>query len=430
MRQRPFFRRPVAQLLAALLLLAALYWLTARAQPAASAGTVLFDLALGVAVFLLGLALISQFVLPVHSLRERWTAFMRTGEYLSGVGGPVISVVDGQPIEGPGEDDRQGAGVLVADYASAAVLRTATRFTRAVGPGITFLNHGETLAQALDLRIQRRTLDGRRPDSADDSSPNPTLALTEDGIPVSTDISVTFLLDPGHDVAPRSGQFPNAPPYEFNPRAAERAVFGKAQRQGSPVDWAELPLLVAVDQYRDEMERWRLDALLHTPANQPPPLRVLSERLKSKLARGGDDPPAPAVEILTQRGIRVLDIQVSNLRLPADVQREHWLKWREGWIGDLEQALETARSRKNKHYAQGAAEGVRYLLQQVSTALERDLADGPTPDARQTLLRIAHGALELLQDPVLEPEAADLRTALHGLIDDLDGLADNEPNPE
>lgn len=430
MRQRPFYRRPARQFLAAVLILAALYWLAARAQPAASAATVVFDLALGGAAFVVALAITSQFILPVHSPRERWSAFVRTLQYLTGARGPVMSVVDGRPIEGPAEYDGQGPGVLVVDYASAAVLRTATRFTRAVGPGVTFLDPGETLAQALDLRIQRRTLTGRSPDADDEGSPNPTLALTEDGIPVSTDISVTFLLDPGHDVAPRSGQFPHAPPFEFNPRAAERAVFGKAQRQGSPADWAELPLLVAVDQYRDELERWRLDALLQSPANQPPPLRILSERLKSRLARGGEGNSPPSIEVLTQRGIRVLDIQVNNLRLPASVQREHWLKWRQDWIGDLEQALEAARARKSEHHAQGAAEGVNYLLQQVSKTLQRDLEQGLKPDASGTLLRIAHAALELLSDPDLEPEAAGLRKELHRLIDSLQAPPDREPVPE
>lgn len=438
MNPKPFYRRSGFQTLAIVLVMAALYWWTARSDPPAPTTTVLFDLGLAAAALLGGLALTSQFLLPVSTIRERWKAFLRLLEYAAGNRGPVMFIRAGEAVESHGERRRRGAGVLLIDHASAAVLRTPTRFTRSVGPGVVFTERGETLAQALDLRIQLRTLHGQPPGPS--SEGNPTLAMTEDGIPVSADISVTFMLDPGHDVAPRSGQFPHAPPYEFNPRSAERAVYGEAQRGGQPTPWEELPLLIAVDRFREEVETWQMEDLLRTRPNQPPALRTISERIASRLVRtrseasSGQD-RSPASEVLTERGIRVLDVQVSNLQLPQEIRLEHMRRWREEWLNGLEVSLQHARQQASELREQGAQEGREFLLEGLTHSLRRELGSGREPGPGGALAVIMADALEMLHDPTLEPTASEIRTELQRLQTELgrsierhlDGARTDEP---
>lgn len=428
MNRKTFYRRPSVQTVAGALALAAVYWWTARADPPASATTIIFDLGLGAAALLAGLALTSQFVIPVQSAQNRWNSFLRMIEYVTGSRGPVMFVRDGQAIEAHGERRRRGPGVLLIDHASAAVLRTPTRFTRPVGPGVVFTRPGESLAQALDLRIQVRTLSGQPPLPSDESqASNPTLALTEDGIPVSAHISVTFMLDPGHDVAPRSGQFPHAPPFEFNPRAAERAVYGEAHRRGQPTPWAELPLLMAVDRFREEIETWQLEDLLRTRPNEAPAMRKISQAMALQLVRGGgqsdrSESGSESTEILTQRGIRVLGVQVSDLQVPQEIRLEHMLRWREEWLTGLEEALQDARTRAQELRAQGASEGQRLLLQGITHSLRAKLDAGHEPEPVETLTTIVDDALELLQDPTLEPAASEVSKSLRRLRHELENL--------
>lgn len=431
MSPKPFYRRSGVQTLAIVLGLAALYWWSARSVPPASATTVLFDLVLAATALLGGLALTSQFLLPVSTLRERWTALMRLLEYSVGTRGPVLIIRDGEAVEAHDERRRRGAGVILIDHASAAVLRTPTRFTRSVGPGVVFTERGETLAQALDLRIQVRTLHGQPPQPSNES--NPTLALTEDGIPISADISVTFLLDPGHNVAPRSGQFPNAPPFEFNPRAAERAVYGETQRGGQPTAWQELALLIAVDLFREEVETWQLEHLLRTRPNEPPALRIISERIGSRLLRTGSSAssgqaPSKASETLTRRGVRVLDVQVSNLQLPHEIRLEHMRRWREEWLTGLEQSLQNARLQASQLREQGAQDGRRFLLEGLTHSLRGELRSGHEPDPVGALAIMIRDALEMLHDPTLEPSASEVRTELQTLETDLRRLMERQPD--
>ena len=165
-----------------------------------------------------GLMLISQFVLPVQTMRERRAVFDHFMQYVSGNYGPIIFVKDGKIVGRKEELRRYGHGVALVDPVSAIVIeRAAARhwgspavdmdedtgdtprpsragpaLVRAAGPGIDFIAPGERVVAALDLRKQSRGVAAK--------------GLTRDGIECSAYISVTFGLDPGPEkVASGSG---------------------------------------------------------------------------------------------------------------------------------------------------------------------------------------------------------------------------------
>src|SRR5262249_22571723 len=167
-----------------------------------------FDVLAFAGSLVVGLMLISQFVLPVQTMRERRAVFDHFMQYVSGNYGPIIFVRDGKIVGRKEELRRYGHGVALVDPVSAIVIeraaahhwwapavdpdeareempqtaRSGPALVRAAGPGIDFIAPGERIVAALDLRRQSRSM--------------PAQALTRDGIECSANVSVTFGLDP------------------------------------------------------------------------------------------------------------------------------------------------------------------------------------------------------------------------------------------
>ncbi len=439
MEFQPFHRRPGVRTTIGLLIWIGLYVLVFRAaDPASRPLVVVFDIGLFAASALVVLALASQFVLPVQSLKERWMAFQRLLDYTLGNRGPVLFLRDGQAVESRGERSRRGAGVLLADQASAGVLRTETRFTRAIGPGVTFTEPGERLAAALDLRRQVREVRGTTPGQASAGGGEvSSTALTEDGIPVSADLRVTFMLDPGHASPPREGQFPHLPPYEFNPRSAERAVYGHAHRDDQPTHWSDLPALVAVDLWREEIKHWRLEDLLSSGRTRPSPLEKVERAIEKQLVPTPDSSQSPSdrsspreLDVLRRRGIRVLDLEIGNLKVPEAVRAEHLRRWREQWGTAVEEGMLQARGRGQEARWEGERNGQQTLLREATAELRELLGEGRRLSQRDTLTRILGDSLQLLQEPELLPESGALSDHLRALLAEVRRLDENCREPE
>jgi len=74
-------------------------------------------------LFVLGIFVVSQFVLPVRTVYERWTIFGRVCRYILGMHGPAISVKEGQIVAGTGELDNPFPGVAIVDLSSAIAVQ-------------------------------------------------------------------------------------------------------------------------------------------------------------------------------------------------------------------------------------------------------------------------------------------------------------------
>ncbi len=398
--------------------------------------------ALAAITLVLTIAMSAQFVLPVHSWNERLAVFRRVLAYLVGLRGPVMFVQNGKVIEDLDERGRSGSGVLLIDQASAAVLRTKTRFTRAVGPGITFTDPEEHLAEALDLRRQMRSVRAADPFSetpvqeADIAS----LARTEDGIPIAADLSVTFMLDPGHSNPPREGGHSHLPPFEFNADAAEKAVFGHTFHQGEDIPWTEIPLRLVADLWREEAKNWCLEALFTKEKDQLTPLQHIQRQILKRLSppltdqaeASSLDPHTSAreSEILRSRGIRVLDVQVSDLRLPPDIADGHAERWREQWAGAVQGALSQASREADLARQLGEQEAQESLARELTAELRTQIASGKTPDIRETLSVLLQDAIRVCTDQELVADGSALAMHLRQITDEVDSLdSDCQPRP-
>ena len=171
----------------------------------------------GLLVFGLMLAGMSQFVLPVQKTRERWRAFGRLALYLVGFHGPEIFLKEGKIESNDKEEKLKRPGVALVDLKSAIVLekslpvkgRLSSPFAsddeadekietkktffgrkkkdprqveiKAFGPGLVFTEWGQKVHGAVDLRRQVRAV--------------PAVdAYTRDGIRVESNVYAVFSL--------------------------------------------------------------------------------------------------------------------------------------------------------------------------------------------------------------------------------------------
>ena len=353
--------------------------------------------------------LVSQFVLPVYTPDERLQAMDHFLHYTSGLPGPAIFVKDGQLVASPAEKERRvvGEGVVLVDSASAAVLRTDTHLTRASGPGVVFTRKYEYPAETLDLRKQqRRGVDNFK-------------ALTQDGIEVSVDISVTFMLESGERQPFHNLDEPNVPPFALSEEQALKAAYGKTYRDKSLGEWAELPPLVAADVWRELLIQRDFESLFSASDSSMTLLDGLQYQIKSRLMGTTSGEPSREYRVLAERGIRVLDVSLSNLSLSLDVQKRRLERWKEDWksqVGELpEEKDRTIKDWKRK----GEAEAKVEILTRLTWPVREPLQQGKRPRIGKLHMvqSLAEGTRQLFHDPAFQNQP---NIDLQKVIEDLE----------
>ncbi len=233
----------------------------------------LIDSALCLAGVGVWLVFFAQFALPVKTFGDRLKVVDRLVTYLTGGHGPALFIENGIVRAREAEKERKGPGVIWLDSASAAVLRTGTKFTRTIGPGVHFTSADEYIAGTADLHQLSQAV-GPTDDDKDEKDPFKvtkekapedfeaiqkrrweTSALTRDGIEVAAAISVTF------HIASKEGE--GGTRFGFNQENAQNAIRDSLTRgaDASQPVWSELPARMAVDIWREYVRKFKQDEL-------------------------------------------------------------------------------------------------------------------------------------------------------------------------
>jgi regulator of protease activity HflC (stomatin/prohibitin superfamily) len=370
-----------------------------------------FDLLAFTTTFAGGLMIISQFVLPVQTELERRKVFDHLMNFASGTTGPILFVKDGKMVGRKEELRRYGHGVALVDPVSAVVIERAAalrwRFpladadarsrpggaraagagpalVRAAGPGIVFIAPGERIVATLDLRRQSRGTSAE--------------GLTRDGIECGAHISVTFGLDPDPDrrapaeagaAQPYERVERNLPAFPFNAGSAFRAVYGVALGEKQAVEWTDLPLMVAVERYRDVLSEYRLDDLFQSTRPDFYPFADFVARV----TRVVKDAP-----VLRERGLIVYSVGIGDLKLPREVVNQRIRSWQARWQKATIQQEAAAETQAMRTESRWQAEAQQMIFKDIQQLL------GATEDP------VARKALSLMLIKALQRAAADPHT--------------------
>lgn len=340
-----------------------------------------------------GLALISQFVLPVQTMSERRRVLDHFISYASGMHGPIVYVKDGERVGTQAELQMMGPGVALLDSASAVVLERSYQpflffgpvpssnsqpLVRAAGPGVVFVGFGERIVASLDLRPQTRS--------------TTVQAHTRDGIEVTASVSVTFglLPPPGYTEAePRAELERNKPAFPFNPDSAFRATYGGGAITAGQglVAWTQLPLDVAVEQFRNRLAEATLDGLFKPNDRKDYPFA----EFQAKVAEA-----VKAQPILRERGIVVHKVGVGVPQMPRAVMNQRIRAWQARWKKASIQQAAAGESQAIKATGRWQAQTQETILQDWQAMLART----NDPVERRAL---ATNLVRLLQRTAAEP---------------------------
>jgi hypothetical protein len=305
MEEIPFYKRPWFFITSWLVILLAVYFWQIYRMGGVQANqvTVVRDLFCVFPIFfVIWMAFFSQFVLPVNKFRDRQRIFDRLFRHLFGSHGPALFIENGDIKEHSGERLKRGPGVVWLDSASAAVTRTAVAVKKTIGPGVHFTEANEYIDKAgtLDLHTQSQKVgpkDGEKPfdEKKEDQSQEQyddiqkrrrqVSALSRDGIELVPDISVTFRVNtgfPSRDEAGsrfgyRTGTTPEAKLQESEDQEVIRkALLGEGVNPNLDpesslhrVAWNRLPVMIAVDVWREYASKFTLDEIFNQ--TQAPP---------------------------------------------------------------------------------------------------------------------------------------------------------------
>jgi hypothetical protein len=342
MDETPFYRKPWFYIFGWLGILLIVYswqiWRMGGVQ--ASVLDIIIDLlCLFPLLLLLWMAFFAQFVLPVQTIHDRWKIFERLLTRLSGGHGPALFIENGIIKEHSGERLKKGPGVVWLDSASAAVTRTPVAIKQTMGPGVHFIESKEYIAGTIDLHIQSHSIGPKETDrpfdeqGADQSDEEyhqvqdrrkQVSALTRDGIEVIPGISVVFRVDTGF---PRRGQSGSRFGFrkgitkrekeqeEKDKEAIRKAILGEGvnpmAEPGTPrhrVAWNQLPVVLAVDVWREYAAKFTLDQLFSPSQVVPPPPPQLPEPAFEEI-----DPLSQPIHIHGERA-RMQNMFASMLR--------------------------------------------------------------------------------------------------------------------
>lgn len=292
----------------------------------------------------------SQFILPVRKLGDRMAILDRMMAYFTGFHGQAIFIENGVVRARQEEKGRHGPGVLWLDHASAAMLRTATRFTRPIGPGVHFTSRKEYIAATVDLHTMTQALgpnDDENPFTVSPSDENyqrildsglETRGMTRDGIEVIAPIAVTFRINA---VEGQGGT-----PYGYNPENTRRFIT-ESLIQGANTEqpvWNPLPAKMAVDIWREYLSRFRLNQLFEIPPGKDKTnfqliVGLINQRMSQDVVEEVDDygnfmgGTIPSVESqrLKEMGVKIQGVNVKRLIFPSDIDERLVDQWTTLW---------------------------------------------------------------------------------------------------
>ncbi len=232
---------------------------------------------------------------------------------------------------------RHRAGII--DSHQVLVVSSGSRYLRAAGPGYIHLRPNETVTQVIDLRRHIRQV--------------PVKAMSGDGIPLETSLTLTFQVRQQQTAAEPTIAFPYDPEAIFWVNYLE-----SFKSSAGELPWSERAALDATGELIEELSRYTLDELLSQGQTDVSAISQARSRLKKKL-----------VANLEQFGITLLHIDIGSFRMPDEVIERRI----ESWQNEIQERIERSMVAEKESAKQRLIEAERAAQVELIDRLTRDI---------------------------------------------------------
>ncbi len=303
----------------------------------------------------------AQFVLPIQNPKYRQQIHSRVKNFETGYRGPALFIKNGRVITHEGEMDKRGAGVIVLDTASAAVLRTDTEIRDTIGPGVKFTRGDEYIAGSVDLRSQWQYIG---PHESDQPFLNPvpisspkdynevqsrrqqTSGLTRDGFEVCPRISIKFSIKRPAEKRPDESGVTSQ--YGYDPNSVRNAITREviyhdtSENSKVRLEWNKLPEHLVVNLWREYVRKLKLSELFSTHGEKDLKFieNMINKRVKEKDVVALDDTGDPTGEWvesieyrqLESRGLQIMDVRIHDVHFEPSIEEQTIQQWSAEWL--------------------------------------------------------------------------------------------------
>lgn len=327
------------------------------------------NLVLGLAAFVAGLALGSQFLFPVHGRSARWQAFRCLFAWFGADTPPASLAINRNPpsyVVQDGKDEQRvdGSpfaqflpGVVLVDTCSAVQMFDGLTATRVVGTGIEpsdantpdgtrlaesvyALKRFERIRGVVDLRWQSRNDECVR-------------VMTRDGINLEIELQVDFQIE--RDAARNHPNFP----YTYSDHGVYRAVYGEGvlDKPAAKYDWTQSVVTLAADNLRHMVSQFTLDQLF-APDQEGDMFSAIEHQVGERLQR-----------LIFAQGAQLIGVTLGFVTVPPEVIIQRVENWRVSWESRKAiiegQAESEARKREELARAQAQMEMIQSIVQSL-----------------------------------------------------------------
>lgn len=252
-----------------------------------------------------------------------------------------------------------GPGWIIVGNEDAVVTEYNGRQRRVLGPGRHRLEPYEYVLTAVDLRQHERS--------------GTVTCLTQDGIELSMDLSVTFRIssDDRHLNGNNQNNEPRTPatrqtPYPFGQRAVRAAVYSeRVLADGVIESWLDQPLATTAGQLRLVISRRRLEQLLPIEGNGP----NLQETL-------WDDIRDATLTSLWAIGIDLISVNLGSINTPQPVVRQYIEHWQAFWQRQQRITLAEGQARVIEEVEMAHIEAETAMFQAIAEGWQRAWREG------------------------------------------------------
>lgn len=350
------FQNPFGAMVAANLVWHLVVW-AAGIKFNALVSVFLFVIDLAVAAFLLDRLtyFFAQFVLPIQNPKQRQEIYERVRDFETGKRGPALFIKNGHVIAHEHELEKKGPGLIVADTASAAVLRTDSEWGATIGPGVNFTKANEYIAGSVDLRPQWQYI-------GPEGGGERTDAVTRDEVEIKATISIKFSIRRPKQKSPSpSGVISE---YGYDEEAVRRAILGEFIEvdgdEKAHISWKEVPADLVVGIWREYVHKFKLMELF-TPLNGggKTGLQIIEEMMNKRVTQPNvegmdnignltqDWTPSLEYEQLQRHGLEITEVRIHNIHLSEADEKPIIEQWKPEWLKNIQQeekALADARA--------------------------------------------------------------------------------------